>query len=123
MELEKNHQQKQKTINEKSNFPIDFCHKDRKSLRKIVLFLPFPFKPLKISLNGLKKKNGYYDDVTKIEICLEALKRMNIVSVFKNLTELMLVRVYIKKIEGLDEMNQLESLWLNENKLKVISGL
>jgi len=48
---------------------------------------------------------------------------MNIVSVFKNLTELMLVRVYIKKIEGLDEMNQLESLWLNENKLKVISGL
>ena len=35
----------------------------------------------------------------------------------------MLVRVYIKKIEGLDEMNQLESLWLNENKLKVISGL
>jgi protein phosphatase 1 regulatory subunit 7 len=35
----------------------------------------------------------------------------------------MLVRIYIKKIEGLQEIDSLETLWLNENKLKVISGL
>jgi hypothetical protein len=61
-------------------------------------------------LNGLKKKNGIYDDVTKIEVCLESLKRMNVVSVFPNLNELMLVRIYIKKIEGLQEIDSLETL-------------
>ena len=64
-----------------------------------------------------------FDEITKVEITLETFKFMNVVEVFYNLQELLLVRADIKEIDGLKNLKQLELLYLSENRIKEIKGL
>ena len=66
--------QKEKQINLRYNYPLNYTHKDRKILRRIK------------ALNGFTKKQmTTFEEITKIEIVLETFKFMNVVEIFYNL--------------------------------------
>ncbi|KAL4442869.1 hypothetical protein ABPG74_010758 [Tetrahymena malaccensis] len=81
-------------------------------------------------LDLIKAMNGFSDKimnnpgkVESVELVLEELDRMNCVSHFKNLKTLTLINVNIYQIEGLEELQLLENLWLDENHIQKIDGL
>ncbi|CAG9310144.1 unnamed protein product [Blepharisma stoltei] len=61
--------------------------------------------------------------VTKIEISLEVLDNMSFLSSFENIRSLTLVALMIEKIEGLNHMQFLEEVWLDQNFISKIEGL
>ncbi len=94
-------------------------------------------------MNGFSEKTmNNPHKVEQIELVLEELDRMGVVSTFKNLKMLTLINVNIYQIEvlpfafpsllenniittiqGLEELIHLESMWLDENHLTKIEGL
>ena len=116
--------QKEKSINLRFNYPLHYTHKDRKILRRIVSTYSFPIYFIKKALNGFTKKQmTTFEEITKVEVVLETFKFMNCVEVFYNLQELILCRCDIKEIEGLNNLKQLEFVWLSENRIKEIKGI
>lgn len=63
------------------------------------------------------------EKINSIEIILENITCLSAFSSFTGLIELSVVRCRIDKIEGLEPLVNLRSLWLSENKLTKIEGL
>ncbi|CAD8078760.1 unnamed protein product [Paramecium sonneborni] len=75
-------------------------------------------------MNGFSDKEwNNLDKIERIELTLEDFGRMNVIYVFKNLKSLTLINVGITLIEGLDDLNRLEELNLNENQIVKLTGL
>lgn len=111
---------------------IYICNKRKKRKVKMVNWISlYSYISYQKTMNGFTDKEwNHFDKIERIELTLEDFGRMNVINVFKNLKSLTLINVGITIIEvyyslkqGLDEMNKLEELNLNENQITKINGL
>jgi len=70
--------------------------------------------------NFLGIKKDVVKDQTVLDFCLDDIGRMDFVSHFVNLKELVLINQGIQQIEGLDRCKNLEKVWITHNFLDSI---
>jgi|TARA_B110001450_G_scaffold242652_1_gene253193 Leucine-rich repeat (LRR) protein len=70
---------------------------------------------------GVKKEAA--KELTTLDFCLDDICRMDFISHFGNLKELILINQGISVMEGLDRLKNLEKCWLTHNFFDQIKGL
>ena len=70
--------------------------------------------------NFLGIKKDVVKDQSVLDFCLDDIGRMDFVSHFVNLKELVLINQGTQQIEGLDRCNNLEKVWITHNFLDSI---